>query len=196
MKEVVRRRNPEAKRAALHDSAFELLSLHRYDDVSVTQIAENAGVAVGTFYRFYPTKMDMLEAMSDGLEKEFVAVMREAWDSQENYMDKFQAIAEFLFDLMDKFGSQIAVMEITAGHRSSKSKPMGDMVRAEIARLYKTGVKRGHFTPHNPDSFAAAAHGLVDGLMRKYLTNPSPDTRASNVALVTDMLQRLAARYP
>jgi AcrR family transcriptional regulator len=189
-----RTRDPDAKRAALHKSAFALLAAHRYEAVPVSMIAQHAGVAVGTFYRFYPTKMALLEAMSNGLEEEFVAAMHDAWNGRTEFADKIEALANSLFDTITCHAAEIGVMQMTAGHRPATSKPLGDSIRASIAVFYADGVKAGAFTKQDPTHFAAAAHGLVDGLMRAYLSNQTLAKKATLSKLLAEMLRRLLLR--
>lgn len=187
-----RTRDPVAKRAALHASAFQLFSDKRYEDVPVSEIARQAGVAVGTFYRFYPTKMAMLEAMSDALEVEFINAMRKAWQLHDAYPDKFAALACALFDVIEQHGKEIVVMQMTAGHRAAESRPMGSLVRAEIATLYQQGKESGALAEYDPATFAAAAHGLIDGLMQQYLARHNVMTKRDYTRLAAQMLFRLA----
>lgn len=194
MTETRRQRDPKAKLTALHNSAFALMTAHRYEDVSVAKIASHAKVAVGTLYRFYPTKMALLEAMSDAMEQEFVLAMREAWQSTPSYPDKMAQLCKNLFVLISRRAAEIGVMQITAGHRSKDSAPMGQSVRDEIAILFADGVKHGDFEPHDPTAFAAAAHGMVEGVMREYLMEPSLAKKGCYITMLTVMMQKLTAR--
>jgi AcrR family transcriptional regulator len=194
MSKAARTRDPDAKLAALHKSAFALLARHRYESVPVSMIAQQAGVAVGTFYRFYPTKMALLEAMSDALEEEFVAAMHRAWNKQARYEDKIAALAESLFDTITLHAAEIGVMQMTAGHRPVTSKPLGDIVRKAIAGLYIDGFKAGAFTTHDPKSFAAAAHGLVEGLMRQYLSEGGVERKSEHTQMLGAMLCKLLVK--
>lgn len=193
MKMAPRTRDPGAKRAALHESAYKLLAEQRYEEVPVSHIAAQAGVAVGTFYRFYPTKMALLEAMSDALEEEFVLAMREAWQHGGDYRAKISDLSAVLFHTIATRRTEIGVMQMTAGHRSSDSKPMGDAIREEIGRLYVDGIKNGRFENHDPASFAAAAHGMVEGMMRYYLAQPTAANKAYSTEFLTKMLLKLVS---
>jgi AcrR family transcriptional regulator len=191
MSAKTRTRDPDAKLAALHKSAFALLAEHRYESVTVSMIAQHAGVAVGTFYRFYPTKMALLEAMSDALEEEFVIAMQHAWDGQTKYVDKIAALADSLFETITVHVAEIGVMQMTAGHRPITSKALGDSIRKAIADHYIDGRNSGAFASHDPESFAAAAHGLVDGLMRQYLADPTISKKKQHSTLLAGLLTKL-----
>ncbi len=58
-------------RARLYETALGLFRERGYDDVTVAEIAEAAGVAKGTFFNYYPTKDHLLAdyhgRMTDGV---------------------------------------------------------------------------------------------------------------------------------
>ena len=55
--------NKLKKRAALLDSAYELFSTKGIAKTTIREIADNAGVAKGTFYLYYTDKSDILDAL-------------------------------------------------------------------------------------------------------------------------------------
>jgi AcrR family transcriptional regulator len=135
--------------------------------------------------------MALLEAMSDALEEAFVSDMHRAWETRETYPDKIIALADALFSTITAHSAEIGVMQMTAGHRPTTSKPLGDSIRAAIAHLYNGGLKSGAFEKHDPTSFAAATHGLVDGLMRLYLSEQTTSNRMNHSKLLAEMLCKL-----
>lgn len=50
---------PEVRREELLDTALELCRLHGFDDMSVEQVTQAAGVAKGTFYHYFTSKSDL-----------------------------------------------------------------------------------------------------------------------------------------
>ena len=51
----------------LRKAALELFTEHGYDDVTVTQIAERAGITRRTFFRYFPDKREVLFAGAERL---------------------------------------------------------------------------------------------------------------------------------
>ncbi|MEM9667446.1 MAG: TetR/AcrR family transcriptional regulator [Pseudomonadota bacterium] len=64
-----RTRDTESKRAALHEAAMNQFTAHGYEQPSMACITKEASVDVGKVYRFYDTKLALLRAMNDALEK-------------------------------------------------------------------------------------------------------------------------------
>ncbi len=58
--------DPEAE-SRLRRAALELFATYGYDSVTVTQIAESAGLTRRTFFRYFPDKKEVLFAGSDTL---------------------------------------------------------------------------------------------------------------------------------
>jgi AcrR family transcriptional regulator len=52
-------------RAALLDAAWALFQEHGYEAVPVDTIARRAGLSKGTFFHYFPTKVDLLEQVCD-----------------------------------------------------------------------------------------------------------------------------------
>lgn len=63
---------PERGSAALPNVALRLFDEHGFENVTTEQIAEAAGVTQRTFFRHYPTKVDVLLANSSERTNEFV----------------------------------------------------------------------------------------------------------------------------
>jgi AcrR family transcriptional regulator len=76
--ESLRERKKSATRKAIEDAAWELFSERGYAATSVDDIAERAGVAPRTFFRYFPTKGDVLYGEID----EAIAVFSAAFRSR------------------------------------------------------------------------------------------------------------------
>lgn len=61
-KATKRKRNPEGTRAAILDAAGKLLAKDGPEGLSVSQVAQLAGVNRGTAYQHFPTREQLLEA--------------------------------------------------------------------------------------------------------------------------------------
>ena len=164
-----RTRDPGAKRDALHAAAMRCFAANGFEAVSIADIAREAGIAVGTVYRFYPNKIALLRAMHDELEAEFVACIGDAWSSNLPYAERLDAVCAALFALMNERRIELRVLSMTTDVAHEDGRLPGDRVRARIAANIAQAQKAGAFRPGDPDMLAAMAHGTVEGAMRHWL---------------------------
>ncbi|GAB5481036.1 MAG: hypothetical protein Pars92KO_07930 [Parasphingorhabdus sp.] len=192
MQKTRRQRNPDAKLKAIHESAIALFSAKGFDQVTISEIAKAADIAVGTIYRFYPNKSAILVAISNILEQEFIAVMREAWRVNRPYPERLKRMVSALFVIISDKREEISLLSLAQGHIIEKGTTPGSMIRKEIAALYQNGIDHGGFTPHDTTHFAAIAHGMVEGAMRQWLQNPTVENHRALEAMLTELLSRSA----
>ncbi|MEP2102856.1 MAG: TetR/AcrR family transcriptional regulator [Parasphingorhabdus sp.] len=192
MQKAKRQRNPDAKRQAIHESAIALFSAKGFEQVTIAEIAKAANIAVGTIYRFYPNKSAILIAISEILEQQFIAVMREAWSGDVPYSERFNQMASALFAIISDKREEIVLLSLVQGHIIENGTIPGAAIRKEIAALHQDGVNHGGFTPHDSDHFAAIAHGMVEGAMRQWLQNPTRENHHALEAMLAEFLRHSA----
>src|ERR1041384_4520369 len=57
-------------REAILNAAAERILHYGYNKTTMTEIAADCGMSAGNIYRFYPSKIDIAEAMTRGFSKE------------------------------------------------------------------------------------------------------------------------------
>lgn len=66
---------PEKRRKIL-SAARELFAQKRYDDITVPEIVKLAGVAQGTFYRYFPSKTNLVDALGEDIQRDTVSAIQ------------------------------------------------------------------------------------------------------------------------
>lgn len=85
---------PEEKRERIIDAAIDEFAAYPYHQARVTVIADQAGIAKGSFYQYFEDKKDLFKYLIELMvEKKFLYINRNMVESKERY-DFFQLLRE------------------------------------------------------------------------------------------------------
>lgn len=85
---------PEDKRNRIIDAAIDEFATHPFHKARVTAIAEQAGIAMGSFYQYFEDKKDLYKYLMELLvEKKLSYINREMVENRDKY-DFFQLLRE------------------------------------------------------------------------------------------------------
>ena len=182
-----RRRAGRANRARVLDSADQVFA-RQGEAGSTEDVAALAGVGIGTVFRHFPTKADLLDAVLtrrfDRLTERAAALL----DAD----DPIEALEAFLMFMIDEAPGKIAIGaallgaggDVTAGQRASERtrRATGRLVRhAQQAGQVRADVK--------PNEAYAVMAGTARALAQARITGAA---RRRAVAIVIDGLRRRA----
>ncbi|MEM7173503.1 MAG: TetR/AcrR family transcriptional regulator [Pseudomonadota bacterium] len=160
--------------AALQDAALNQFTKRGYENVSIASIAKEAGVAVGTVYRFYDNKLFLLRDMLEGIEAAFVARMEVDWAAGGSYSERIDRICEGIFDVALDRSSLLRLFTMTTDILYEDGSLPGDRIQRQIRRMYQEGMDEGAFRVGDLDMMASMAHGLVEGAIMRWMRTGSP----------------------
>lgn len=89
-------RPPTDTRQTLIDTALELVWTHSYGSVSVDDICKAAGVKKGSFYHFFPSKVDLAIAAMDQAYREMKPEYDALFSAERPPLERFERLAEFV----------------------------------------------------------------------------------------------------
>lgn len=132
----------QQRRDRIVGAAVELLAEHDYDDIHMTQVAERAGVALGTLYRYFPAKERLFVAAllewAGRYERHAVGRVRTSDDARARVKAVLGAAAR-AFERNPHFLKPISVLgasddpEVRALHAEYTNRTSG-VIRAELDR--------------------------------------------------------------
>ena len=173
-----REMNPEAKRTAIMEVGERLFSERGYGGTSIADIAKAANVAVGSVYRLFPDKASLLAALHQRMEQRFIGVMTEAWTSVDAYEHKFEALIHALMAEAAALREIMPLYTMTKDMIGTEDYIPGMQMIAAIETLYFTGVKANVFRALPSGILGPLAHSMVEGGMRAWMMNPTPENNA------------------
>lgn len=138
------RSDARANRARLLDAAHAVFA-ESGPDAEMKTIAERAGVGVGTIYRNFATKDDLLSALvnhaAERLEAGLVDVI-----AIEDPLAAFDALVLKVWDMIDEYGALWQAMQDGTLPPDCIDDDHEDRVRSLVASVFERGVRQGVFT--------------------------------------------------
>jgi AcrR family transcriptional regulator len=137
-----RERILEAARAVFADDGIE---------ASVEQIAQRAGVGMGTLYRRFPTKEDLIDAVLEDSLDAFVAVAEDALAAE----DAWAGFCEFLERALDLHAGNRALKDVLATGEHGRARleaareRLRPLVGELVGRAQASGALRSDFVPED-----------------------------------------------
>lgn len=155
------RRRREQTRQNLLSAARRVLSRHGFHRTKILDIAGEAGVAVGTFYLYYPTKealfLEMVEDAVGLLKAEIDRLESLATDPIQRARAGCETVFRFAQENRDLF-------RIVFGHGATFHNVVHqaqELFVNGVAANLATGLRTGAFRPNRPDVVAHAFIGML-----------------------------------
>ena len=174
----------EARRGRLLAAAATVFARHGYQQATINQIAEAAGVAKGSVYLAFDSKEDLFFGLFEELTRDVIGdELDPSPDSSQNVLDQlaeaFYRIAEAvdrdesIIPLTLEFWSICGVEQTRDRFGQRYAESLGDF-RSRIVDLLKHGTARGEVDPKAPlEAIASCLIAIVDGLLIQQWTVPA-----------------------
>ncbi len=159
------------KKEQIRRSAVEVISEHGYYNTSISQIAKQAGVAVGTIYNYFDCKEEILEYIfAVELEKRinFLEKLQQKnldiWDKVDNFLKMHfsevqKNIAAAKISIREKEFPRSAYSSSIAEYRS--------LIPEHIEELVSDAVERGEIKDFNPEIVSNLIFGALQGIVER-----------------------------
>jgi AcrR family transcriptional regulator len=140
-----RRLENDERRAQLLALGRAAFAAHPYDEVSIDDLAEKAGLSKGLFYYYFPTKKDLYAAAVEAVARELMTSVIANVAKANTPRDRASAGVEAYLDHVAKQGS--AFVALMRGGVGTDAKVAGavDKVRAQMLEQFMGGAPIGAF---------------------------------------------------
>jgi AcrR family transcriptional regulator len=165
--------DPAGKRAAALAAAEAIFASEGYANATMAAIAKSADIAVGSLYRLFPDKAALLAALHRRMEQHVIHVMVAAWADGTTPYDAYAKLAEAIMTAVRDALPIMPLYTMTRDLVGTTDYLPGKATVQAIAGLYTQGSARGDLKPLDPAFAAAVAYGMVDGVMRMWMANPT-----------------------
>ncbi|HZQ13269.1 MAG TPA: helix-turn-helix domain-containing protein [Pseudolabrys sp.] len=159
-----------AREQTILDAATALAAEAGMNAVQIAAVAERAGIAAGTVYRYFPSKTDLVAALIAHLADDELAAMRAAGDAAPGPLSALAAsIATFAARALQ---ARRLLWAATAEPVEPELDPLRRAFRQSLAAELAARIKAASAARHLPEIDADAAAPAVVGALLEGLIGP------------------------
>ena len=165
--------NEQIKTAKILEAAKHQFAKRGFDAAKLSEIAREAGVAVGTIYLRYAGKAELLGAVLSEMESGFCGAMDDPLIWSTPFPQRFEIIMSRVIGFADEEESLGPLMAM-APYGVFDSGRSGDKVRSKISDHLQDGIDKGQLRAElDSKRSAILAHGMVEAAMIDHMMNRS-----------------------
>lgn len=156
-------------RRALVQAAAEIVGERGYDETSIARITERAGLAHGTFYRYFDTRQDLFDQLLPDIGDELIDFLKSRASGASNLMDVEERGLRGFFDfLLANPGFYRLLNEAEVAAPSAFEHHISKLAAHYVAALERSRA-RGELTGYEPQELEVLAFMLMAARFYIYL---------------------------
>jgi AcrR family transcriptional regulator len=142
-----------AKRTQIIEAARALFGQKRFDEVSVPEIVGRAGVAQGTFYRYFTSKNALADALTQEFGRAVIQAIQPLIQAETPFTEQLEPILHRALQTAHEFEDILGFINIDAlmfaESRTGEQQrsPVLDLLEATIKRDQQRGLIRAQVDP-------------------------------------------------
>lgn len=193
-------KDPQIRRNELINAAEELILIHGYDQTSVSDIVKKVGVAQGTFYHYFKSKDDVINAIIDRIIIEIKdGVENVASKKDQNAIEKILEFFSFFNNLGQNWKKFVDYFhEERNAHLHLKfEQRVPAIILPLLNRIIKQGVDEGLFNTKYPQVAAVSFLLTISSIDHKIYGLKNNIGGTNEIAdIIFDFTERLLGAKP
>jgi AcrR family transcriptional regulator len=180
LKEVIR----DFRRDQVIDVARRLFGERGTTDVSMDEIASEAGVARSTVYVYFANRDELLRACLQRMHEQLTEGIAETWGQETEPALRLERLIVEMLARVDDSPAFFRLALVTQGTPARGAEAVGNelaLISLSIARLIRDlvveGIERGEFRPVDPDRATTLIGQQIYGAMAVRAEDPAPLAR-------------------
>jgi AcrR family transcriptional regulator len=176
------RKDAERNRQRVVEAARELFAV-RGLEANLNDVAHHAGLGVGTVYRRFPTKQELIEAVFEDGVNQLIALA----DSALHHDDSWRGFVWFLEQMCESTATDRGAREIVFSrtHGGVRIDAARDRLVPKIAKLVERAQKDGHLRPELSQT-DMPIFGLLAGTVSEFAGHVDAQLWRRYVAILVD----------
>ena len=177
---VPQRASSEETRRQILETALSLFRERGFDQTTIRDIADGAGLSLGAAYYYFHSKEAIVGAYYDYVQDEHLARARQAFTASRDLRDRLRAALHTKIDIMQKDRRLLRALFRYGGdpdHPLSWFGPATRDQRDRCAAIFAEAVAEERFPPDVRDAAPALLWTLHMGILLYFLYDSSPHER-------------------
>lgn len=155
----------EPKQRLIISTAIDIFAEKGFQQTTMQEIAETAGIGKGTIYRFYPSKDELLSSLVKFAIDEVTEAIREELSHTESIVDKLKTIIAVEIAYYDEHPNlaKFLIREVL-GYRVKFEEHIKQIQASRtsiIEPIIREGMESGVLNEVNPTTVAASLEGMI-----------------------------------
>lgn len=182
------------KREAIIEAARALFTTEGYETTTIAEVARKAGVAVGTVYLYFKTKPEILEAVQNSWEHEFVGAMQELDLQGIPHHLRARPIIEGCFAMCARDTDMVQIMGVLPQSIGVPHKHFPSPIREALVIFLSDGIAAGSFREMDIEAAATIAFGMVESTLHQCFYVEDGTNQQRYIETLVDAMQRWIGR--
>lgn len=157
--------NSLGKKTAIIHSAIEVFQEQGIEKTKISDIVKRAGIAQGTFYLYFPSKLSLMPAIAEVMVAKTMDIVKRTVNDQDAYPKQFEQMVDAIYEVNKEYYEILAV--IYSGLASTEHirewesvyAPFYEWISEKLEAAKKEGAVRQSI---KPDRTAKIIIGLIE----------------------------------
>jgi AcrR family transcriptional regulator len=178
-----------AKRDAILKAARAIFKKRSFTETTVSEITRKAGVATGTFYLYFKSKLDVVDALCDHYLVEQTKHIKAGWTDRDIRRSIANAVHASLAHSA-KNADLVRLIDLRRSYAGSHASSQADRdIQGLVRSWLSNGIDRGLMRTYNPKIMAEIITGLLEYIAKVCFTWHDIDPNRYEATIV-EILQR------
>lgn len=156
-----------SKRQAIIEAARNIFAIKGYEDTTIAEIADVAGVAVGTVYLYFHNKREIYTSVSLDQTVALAAVMGDPRIVALSFEQVPRAMIEAVFRICHQNGKLMSLykVDIQSAEEIQQHKAAEALITNALDSFLRQLIAQGQLAPFDTEMYAKILFGLVDSAL-------------------------------
>ena len=165
----VRTETEPVRRDQLLTAARKVFREKGYEGATVSDIVEEAGVAQGTFYLYFPSKKDVVMALAQRVMEEMNARLQASYDPTLSFEERLRGLIRTAFEVGSDYPDLCRLLHLGAEsmvHEFHETKE-AHAVRTGMVQMFQQAIDAGEMEAIDPEMVARLLTRMVPGALQE-----------------------------